>query len=138
MGENISGPVPVTADSLFGEASTRLAGGERVPTDRPKGGGALAKGAEPLETTTTRGRKGGRGEGGRRQLAVFPYEYPSPIATTFDVTFDLPDVGLVADADRWDPAAGVGDGGGGGSGEISGAVEVGEARSTLLTWRMLR
>lgn len=133
LGENISGPVPVTADSLFEEASTNVGkeGGERHTSAvaQARGGGAPAEGG---------------GKSYRRQLAVFPYEHPSPIATTFDVTFHLPDVRLVAHADHWDPAtdatapgAATGGGGGGGGG-ISGAVEVGEARSTLLTWRMLR
>lgn len=79
---------------------------------------------------------------------MFPYEHPSPVATTFDVTFRLPDVSLVAHAGR-DPAAvradevhaqgAVGARGGGDGGDCAGErVEVGKVRSTLLTWRMRR
>lgn len=171
MGENISGPVPATADSLFAKAacsSTNHGEGKQTATNRNKanheertatdaaaketraiegiapparGGGAAATGGaeQSLRGGTAIGGGGSRGKSGRRQLAVFPYEHPSPIATTFDVTFHLPDVGLVAHADPASSAAApAGGGGGGGCNVISDAVEVGEVRSTLLTWRMLR
>lgn len=156
LADNISGPVPVTADSLFGKAPTEHSkgwGGSRTGTAEtrgiegkaPAGGrGAAVEGGEPLRTTPWRRRSGGKGY--RRQLTVFPYEHPLPVATTFDVTFHLPDVGLVANANHGPPvttAEEAEDGGAGGGGvrggeEMSGTVEVGEVRSTHLTWRMLR
>lgn len=85
---------------------------------------------------------------------MFPYEHASAVATTFDVTFHLPNASLVAcraeavGAAAMDEA-GVGDGADIGFGEDAGVgdlagvsagalVEVGRVCSPLLTWRMLR
>lgn len=151
LGRNISAPVPEAADSLFPSLNAN---------PEPEVGG---------------GRDGGNADGGglgggggaaagaaRRQLAVFPFEHPSAVATTFDVTFHLPDASLVACRTEAVVGAaaevgevgvgaggGVGAGVGAGVGEEAGAsglagvnggelVEVGRIRSPLLTWRMLR
>ncbi|CAM9294606.1 unnamed protein product, partial [Hapterophycus canaliculatus] len=84
------------------------------------------------------------GRNARRQLVLFPYEHPSATATTFDVTFKLPDVALVAHEGREpDPptatAAASADACRSGQADIGegGSFEVGKVHSTLLTWRML-
>lgn len=69
----------------------------------------------------------------RGQVVIFPYEHTPRVATTFDVTFHLPDFGLVTYRD------GDGDGDSGDASGVPGALrEIGKARSRLLTWRMLR
>ncbi|CAM9181313.1 unnamed protein product, partial [Ectocarpus fasciculatus] len=147
LAENISGPVPEVAESLFassgltvGPWSAQADGSEQGSSTNDTA--ANSRGEHTSEAVARTGRR-------RRQLAIFPYEHPSDIATTFDVTFHLPDVALVAHAgrdavpdsrvfDESRAAPNAADVGGGGQTEAGGVVEVGTVRSALLTWRMLR
>lgn len=108
VGENIAGvaPEPATLLSLYSDFVTDNAMGER-------GMGGIRRNKQ------------------RKQVTLFPYDNPSPIATTFDISFQLPDIALVAHGDSADEfsAADVGD--------VAGC-EVGTVRSRLLKWRMLR
>lgn len=103
MGENIAGiaPEPAMPLSLSEDAISEL------------GTGAIRRNKQ------------------RRQLTLFPYEDPSPIATTFDISFQLPDIALVAYGDPASECTAA---------DVGGAAvrEVGTVRSRLLTWRMLR
>ncbi|CAM9729590.1 unnamed protein product [Ectocarpus sp. 6 AP-2014] len=161
LAENICGPVPEVVDSLF--ASSGLAVGPwSAKADDGEHGNSTNE-ATDLVDTAVEGKPdkadNARGEHTsaavsrtgrrRRQLAVFPYEHPSDIATTFDVTFHLPDVSLVAHAcrdtvpdsrvfDESHAAPNAADVHGGVQTEAGGVVEVGKVRSALLTWRMLR
>lgn len=160
LAENISGPVPEAADSLFawaglavGPWSAQADGSEQGrSTNEATGLVDTAGEGKPDTADKSRGEhtrtavaRTGRL---RRQLAVFPYEHPADVATTFDVTFHLPDVALVAHACRdADPysrafdeshASPNADVRGGIQTEAGGVVEVGKVRSALLTWRMLR
>ncbi|CAN0106966.1 unnamed protein product, partial [Ectocarpus sp. 12 AP-2014] len=161
LAENISGAAPEATDSL--SASSGFAVGPWSAKADDSELGSSTNEATDLEGTAGEGKPdtadNERGEhtsaavaktGRRRiQLAVFPYEHPSDIATTFDVTFHLPDVALVAHAcrdavsdsrvfDESHAASNATDVRGGAQTEAGGVVEVGKVRSALLTWRMLR
>lgn len=117
LGENIAGAVPEAADSAFAVSASGTLGsaGVEARADVPN----------------------------RRQVVIFPYEHTPRVATTFDVTFHLPDFGLVAYRDE-DATGSYVNGDADSAGvsvvlALAGALrEIGRARSRLLTWRMLR
>ena len=117
LGENITGPVPDVADaaSLMG---------------KPSRGGATIEG---VWSGTS-----------RRQLVTFPYQHKPLVAATFDVTFHLPAVDLVAFRDGPPNGASSSVDSCGGSNTAAAmpvgrsSREVGRVRSRLVTWRMHR